>query len=263
MFGVVPRTLWERHHTPDDQNRIEMTLNSLLIRDGSRVILVDTGVGYKWSEKLAKIYKIDHSEHNLEKSLTEKGLKTTDVTDVILTHLHFDHVGGATYYSGGEAVPTFPNATYHIQKKQWEWAYNPSLKDRASYFSENYDALATNGRLNTIDGSGELYPGITLVEVNGHTESQQLVKISDGKRTLFHCGDLIPLHSQVAVPWVMAYDLRPLTTIREKQAYLTQAVVDNWLLFFTHDPRVLLARVEEGKKGFQICDQFESFENLN
>ncbi len=258
MFGVVPRTLWSRHHPPDEKGRIHMTMNALLIRDETRNILVDTGVGTKWNEKMMGIYAIEHEPDNLISSLERVGLKPEDITDVILTHLHFDHVGGATHIADGQAIPTFPNATHHVQRRQWDWAHAPSLKDQASFFPENYDPLQAAGLLNLLDGAVELFPGIDLVEIHGHTVAQQLVKISDGDTTLLHCADLIPLHSQISVPWVMAYDLYPLTTIAEKQDYLAQAVEEKWRLFFEHDPVVMAATIAQGKRGYEIVEKFDS-----
>lgn len=256
MFGVVPRPLWEKKAPADDKNRIQMGLNALLLTDGQRVILVDTGVGTKMGDKLNKIYVVDFEAAELTRSLKEAGFDPGDVTDVILTHLHFDHVGGATYEQGDTVVPTFPNAKYYVQKKHWEWAHDPSERDQASFFGENYDPLQENGLLEILDGPCELFPGVELLEVNGHTPGQQLVKVSDERKTLLHCGDLIPLSAHVPVPWVMGYDLFPLTTVAEKKNYLSQAVDENWLLFFEHDPYVVLGNVALTDKGYALNETF-------
>ncbi len=258
MFGVVPRVMWEKKAPPDPLNRIQMTMNALLVQDERRNILIDTGVGSKWTEKGAKIYDIDPSRHLLIDSLTAAGLKPGDITDVILTHLHFDHTGGSTSYNAeGRAVPTFPNARYYVQKGQWDWAHNPSEKDRASYFPENYDPLQASGQLQLVEGDVELLPHIFAIQINGHSPAQQLIKISDGTRTLLHCGDLLPMSAHVPGPWVMAYDLHPLKTIEEKNRILSQAAAEKWFMFFEHDPYIKLAHIVKGPKGFELGQTFD------
>ncbi|OQY30094.1 MAG: hypothetical protein B6244_01380 [Candidatus Cloacimonetes bacterium 4572_55] len=263
MFGVVPKTLWGKKEPADEYNRIEMGLNALLLQDTHRNILVDTGVGAKMSPKLCKIYAIDHSKTELIRSLKRIGLYPGDITDVILTHLHFDHAGGATCYQDGEIVPTFPNATYYIQKGQWELGNAASDKDRASFFPENFIPLKEHGQLEIVEGSFELFPHLHLIEVNGHTVSQQLVKVSDDKTTLLNCGDMIPLAAHISIPWVAAYDLYPLISIQEKKKYLAQAVDETWLLMFEHDVTCgVLGTIKYGTRGYQV-DQIYSFDFFN
>lgn len=253
MFGVVPRVLWERHFPPDEKNRIQMTTNLLLITSGNRRVLVDTGIGHKFDEKFYNIYAVDFSEKNLDRSLKALGLTFEDITDVILTHLHFDHTGGATAKDpDGTVRPTFPNAVYYVQKQQYEWAFEGNEKDRASYFAENYKPLRDAGQLKFLEGPGEILPGIEVIVVNGHTPAQQLPVIDGGSRKLLFAADLIPTHSHIPVPWVMAYDVEPLTTIEEKKLWLEVAEKEEWLIFFEHDPQVHLATVERSEKGYRL-----------
>lgn len=253
MFGVVPRVLWEKENPPDEKNRIYMALNALLLQGKGRNILVDTGIGTKGDEKFTKIYAVDHSEHSLQKALQEAGLTPDDITDVIVTHLHFDHVGGATYYDeAGQLRLQFPRATYHVQKKQLEWAQAGFEKDRASYLRENIEPLVQSERLNLLDGPTRLFEGVEILLVHGHTPAMQLVRVSDASTRLLYCADLIPLAAHIPVPWVMAYDLYPVETIKEKKEILRRAVEEDWLLFFEHDPRVYCGTVELTEKGYRL-----------
>ena len=253
MFGVVPRALWERKIPADDRGRIGMALRAMLIEEveGDRKILVDTGIGKKWDDKGADIYGVDHDRYDLHRSLAERGLKTSDITDVLLTHLHFDHAGGATRRDGDTFVPTFENATYHLQKGNLEWAQNPTEKDRASYLPENFEPLLREGVLELTDGPGEWLPGIELLISHGHTAHMQLPHVHGPEGHIAYCADMIPTSVHVPAPWVMAYDNFPLTTIDEKKATLTRAVEEDWILFFEHDPFGPAARVAVGKRGFE------------
>ncbi|HHI78398.1 MAG TPA: MBL fold metallo-hydrolase [Planctomycetes bacterium] len=258
MFGVVPRTLWEKKNPPDERNRVPMALRALLARkvDQSGAftgqnLLVDTGVGDKWSPKLADIYAVDHSQLSIERGLAEHGLKASDITQVLLTHLHFDHAGGATRKrEDGSIVPTFENATYYVQKGNLEWARNPTEKDRASYLPENWEPLIEAGVLEVIEGQGEFLPGIELILSFGHTDAMQLPRFHDKGQSLLYCADLVPTASHIPIPWVMAYDNRPLVTIEEKKSILPRAAAEGWWLFFEHDIQGPAAQVVQGPKGF-------------
>ncbi|GAB4365262.1 MAG: MBL fold metallo-hydrolase [Calditrichia bacterium] len=253
MFGVVPQTLWKKEHPPDDKNRIEMALNTLLLVGNGHVILIDTGIGDKFSEKFAEIYAIDHSRHSLLKSLANHNIQPEDVTDVILTHLHFDHAGGATYYDADGALKLrFPNASHYVQKKQLEWAQRGFEKDRASYLKENIEPLMKSDNLKILDGPQKLFDGVEILLSDGHTIAQQLVLISGEEGKLLYAGDLIPLSAHVPLPWVMAYDLNPVKTIEEKRSILKRAVEENWMVFFEHDPRIYCATIAETEKGFRL-----------
>lgn len=253
MFGVVPRVLWEKRKAADPQNRIQMGNNLLLLRGEGRVILVDTGIGDKIDQKFANIYAVDHSERHLPGSLEKLGLKLQDVTDVILTHLHFDHAGGATLRdSSGSIRPAFPNAAYYLQKRQWEQGMQPSEKDRASYFPENYLPLQEHGRLVIVEGEKELFPGVELIPIHGHTPGQQMVLVRGENQTLLYAGDLLPTSAHLPIPWVMAYDLYPMTTIEEKKRYLRRAADEEWLIVFEHDPEIRCATVQWNGKDYGL-----------
>lgn len=256
MFGVVPKPLWSKTNPVDERNRIQMGMRSLLLVSNEKKIIVDNGVGYKLSEKLNDIYGVDHSQFTLEKSLAELSYSTDDITDVILTHLHFDHAGGSTYRAeNGDIKLTFPNAVYYLQKKQWEWANNPSDRDKASFFPENFVPIQKTGHLNLLDGDYKFDEFITLPVVNGHTPGMQLIILHDERNTLLYTADLFPTTSHIPPPYIMGYDLFPLTTLDEKKRYLSRIVNENWRLFFEHDAFTETARVELTEKGFIAADK--------
>jgi glyoxylase-like metal-dependent hydrolase (beta-lactamase superfamily II) len=249
MFGVVPKPLWSRTNPPDDRNRITLAARALLVRDGRRTILIDNGNGPKFTEKLRDIYRLEDATSNLRLSLAALGVNPEEVTDVILTHLHFDHAGGSTLAVNGRAVPAFPNARYYVQGAHWAQAMNPTPKDRASFFPDDYMPLKEAGVLEFTDGEGELFPGISVLVTNGHTTAQQLPLITDGKTSLLFSCDLFPTTAHIPLPYVMAYDLRPLTTLEEKRAVLERAAAERWIIFFEHDPDTVACTVAQGPKG--------------
>ncbi|MEW5883812.1 MAG: MBL fold metallo-hydrolase [Armatimonadota bacterium] len=252
MFGVVPKPLWERRIPADERNRITLAMRCLLIVGEGRVILVDTGIGDKNEEKFADIFGIDHEHSSLEGSLREVGYEPEDVTDVILTHLHFDHCGGATRREGESVVPTFRNASYHVQREHWEWAMDPNPRERASFLKENFEPLAAQGNIRLLDGGGRFAEGIELLVVSGHTRAMQLVKVFDNAATLLFAADLVPTSAHVPLPWVMAYDVEPLRTIEEKGRILGAAADEGWLLFFEHDAEVESAVIERDARSFRV-----------
>ena len=252
MFGVVPKNLWSRTNAPDDQNRITMALRALLIQDGEKNILVDTGMGEKYDEKTRSIYKLDNSEFTLLDSLKAKGLAPEDITHVIQTHLHFDHCGGLVSQSAeGTLAPTFPNAKVFVQKENLKWAQNPTEKDRASYLKQDWDAIIAEGMLEQLDGPGEVFPGIELMIFNGHTRAQQLVRVHGGDQNVFFCADLMPTKAHISFPFIMGYDNFPLTTLQEKKELIPRMYEEKWLLFFEHDPESALTRIDSTPKGFK------------
>jgi glyoxylase-like metal-dependent hydrolase (beta-lactamase superfamily II) len=257
MFGVVPKTLWQRTNPPDEKNRIPMAARALLLRGGGRTILIDTGNGVKFDEKLASIYNISLDSHVLLDSLAKLGIRPEDVTDVILTHLHFDHAGGSTVIRDGMAMPTFPRAAYHIQREQWEAALHPTERDRASYFPENYLPLQAHGLVKFAEGDGELLPGVRVLAQHGHTAALQCPLISDGKTTLLYAADLVPTASHVPLPWIMAYDLRPLSTLEEKRKLLGRAAEEGWIVFFEHDPGVAAGMIQRTDKGLTLRERID------
>ncbi|MCF6268884.1 MAG: MBL fold metallo-hydrolase [Melioribacteraceae bacterium] len=257
MFGVIPKPLWERSSPADEKNRIKLKTRHMLLLSSDKKILIDTGSGKNWSEKFERIYGIDYSQHDLLPALEKVGVKPAEITDVILTHLHFDHIGGAVLFENGKPVPAFPNAIYHVQQRQYEWALNPSDRDKASYFNERFVTLAEEGILKQYSGDYQFDENINLIVVNGHTPSQQLVKVSDSTNTMLYCADLVPLSSHISPPYIMGYDLNPLETLKEKQTILQKAVDENWHLFFEHDPKVAAGTIKIGERGFIFDKTFE------
>ncbi|MBI4125706.1 MAG: MBL fold metallo-hydrolase [Deltaproteobacteria bacterium] len=257
MFGVVPKTLWSKKIAVDDRNRIDMRLRCLLLKGEGRNILVDNGMGTKWNEKLIDIYRLDHSEYNLEKALAEHHLKPDQITDVWLTHLHFDHAGGSTKEENGRCVPAFPKAAYYVQKDHLEWAQNPKEKDRASFVANDWETLLKEGVLKIVEGEKEILPGCRARLFHGHTRASQGLFLDDGQTKLLFCADTIPTSLHLGLPWIMAYDNFPLITLEEKKKILKQAAKENWILVFEHCPLVAAARVEKTEKGFQILDTIQ------
>lgn len=254
MFGIIPKPLWQKTNPPDDANRIKLATRNLLLTNGNRKILIDTGMGDKWDEKSKSIYAVDQS-NSLEGSLSEMNLKPEDITDVILTHLHFDHTGGSTKIENQKLIPTFPNAKYYVQKKNYEWAVYPSDRDKGSYLKNNFQPLMEEGVLIFIDGEEKFDDEIEIVIINGHTFAQQLIKISDSSNTILYCADLFPTTSHIPIPYVMAYDLQPLVTVEEKKKILAKAIEKNWKIFFEHDPETALATVMKDEKGFRVNEK--------
>ncbi|MCB0297212.1 MAG: MBL fold metallo-hydrolase [Calditrichaeota bacterium] len=258
MFGVVPRTLWERQKPGDERNRIQMCTNLLLIEGEKRKILVDTGIGDSFDDKLNDIYGVDHSRYSLASALQQAGIKPEQITDVILTHLHFDHAGGSTFRDrNGTVRATFPNAKYYLQGRQFGWAMQPSEKDRASFFQQHFIPLQENNQLILLEDGSELFPGIEVIPVEGHTVGQQMVLIHDDRQPLLFAGDLLPTSAHVSIPWVMAYDLYPLTTIEEKKHFLKRAVDQQWIIVFEHDPVIPAATVALTEKGYRLQDKID------
>jgi glyoxylase-like metal-dependent hydrolase (beta-lactamase superfamily II) len=249
MFGVVPKPLWEKSNPPDEKNRILLAARSLLLVGDGRKILIDVGNGNKYNEKLRAIYNFDNSRHDLVSSLGGRGISPGDITDVVLTHLHFDHAGGSTIRENGTVKPAFPNARYYVQREHWEAANKPTERDRASFFPDDFLPLDHHGVLHFTEGEGEVLPGISVRTVHGHTSALQCPVISDGKTTVFYCADLMPTTSHIQLPWIMAYDLRPLVTLEEKRTILNEAVEEEWILFFEHDPHTEAVTLKKTEKG--------------
>jgi glyoxylase-like metal-dependent hydrolase (beta-lactamase superfamily II) len=257
MFGVIPKVLWEKTNMPDARNRVHLATRCMLIQGNGKNILMDTGNGTKVTEKFRTIYSFDDTAHTLTNSLRSYGVMPEDITDVILSHLHFDHAGGSTKKENDKIVPAFQNATYYVQKTQWDTAKNPTERDRASFISDDYLALERHGVLRFLDGDLELFPGIEILISDGHTLGLQMLKISDGKSTLFYPADLIPFISHIPLPYIMGYDLRPLVTLEDKRKYITAAFEQQWLIFFEHDPSVTLGTVIKNEKGFTFGSVIE------
>jgi len=248
MFGVVPKNLWEKAIPADLENRIPMTSRSLVIRGNGRVILVDNGVGDKLPDRFKKIYGIAASAHSMDERLAPLHLSAADITDVILTHLHFDHAGGSIALVGGNLAPAFPNARYYVQQSQWDLACSPSLRDRSSYIPDNFLPLLEHKVLHLMDGPvDDFFEGIHLIVTNGHTPGQQHPLILGSDRSLFFCADLIPTSAHLPISWHMAYDNHPIDIMDEKAALLARAVNENWILCFEHDPVTPAASVRKDR----------------
>lgn len=254
MFGIIPKPLWERRIPADDRNRIGLHMRCLLLEGHGRLVLIDNGLGDKYDAKFKDLYAVDHEQAELHRSLGEAGFSALDVTDVILTHLHFDHCGGSTRRVGDRLELVFPNARHHVQQAHWDWARNPNVRERGSFLEENLGPLYESGQLHLLKGEGEVFPGIEVMTVDGHTEAQQVVKVSGPEGTLAFVADLLPTVSHLAPAWNMAYDVRPLTTIREKADFLEQALEGRWHLFFEHDPDVAVAGLERSERGIRIVE---------
>jgi glyoxylase-like metal-dependent hydrolase (beta-lactamase superfamily II) len=249
MFGVVPRILWEKKTTPDEKNRICLGLNCLLVRTGRHNVLIDTGCGEKYGEKETRLYRIERQQTLLGELKQKAALSASDINLVINTHLHFDHCGGNTSIVDGRVVPTFPEATYLVRRSEYENANRPNERTAASYFKDNWRSIEENGRLRLVDQDEEVLPGIHLVHTPGHTEGHQSVLIESNGSKLFYLADLCPTSAHVSLPWIMAYDLYPLTTLETKKEVFRRALAEQWLLFFEHDPHVAAGRLleEDGK----------------
>jgi glyoxylase-like metal-dependent hydrolase (beta-lactamase superfamily II) len=258
MFGVVPKSLWQRANPPDEQNLCTWAMRCLLVEENNRRIVIDTGMGKKQDAKFFNYYHPDNPDA-LEKSLRDLGHGFEDITDVLLTHLHFDHCGGALYRSDhGEILPRFPNAVYWSHRTHWNCATQPNEREKASFLADNILPLQGAGVLRFLDETGEssLPPGISVQIVNGHTEAMMLPKIRLGERTLLFCADLIPSAAHIPLPWVMAYDVRPLVTLKEKRETLEQAAAENWILFFEHDRATECCTVEKTERGVRLKETF-------
>jgi len=249
MFGVVPKVMWAKTNPADAENRIELVLQCLLIRTGQHNIVVDTGLGDKMKDRFLEIYSVDRTR-NLRGGLEEQGLKPEDIDLVINTHLHFDHCGGNTVLGPDRRpVPAFPNARYIVQQAEWDEATNPNERTKASYLPENFMPIMEAGQLTLAHGEQEVIPGVHLMPTSGHTRGHQMVKIVSQGETAIYMGDLIPLVSQIRLPFVMSYDLYPMVTIEVKRAFLRQAAAEHWLLIFDHDPKFTMGylAVENGE----------------
>jgi glyoxylase-like metal-dependent hydrolase (beta-lactamase superfamily II) len=246
FFGVVPKPMWSKKATPDDQNRLDAGLNSLLIRSGDRNVLVETGIGNKLSEKLVQIYK---QPAKLLDNLHAAGVAPEDIDIVINTHLHFDHCGWNTVRRGEQIVPTFPKAKYYVQKKEWEHGRLQLERDAISYMSPNYDPLIESGQMELIDGDREIAPGVSVKVFPGHTAHMQAVMVESNGKKACYISDLIPTSMHLDLTWVMAFDLFPLTTIESKKQYYAEAIPERWLTVFTHDDKTPWGHIEKGERG--------------
>jgi len=247
FFGVVPKVLWSKRVTADDQNRVSAGLNSLLVRTGKQNILIETGIGNKLSEKMVRIYT---QPAKLLENLGAAGVAPEDIDIVINSHLHFDHCGWNTVRGkDGAVVPTFPRAKYYAPEGEWQYARRPSERDAISFISENYDPLVESGRMTLLRGGEEIVPGISVKTYPGHTAHMQAIFVRSGGKTACYISDLIPTSAHLDITWGMAFDLYPLQTIESRKQYYAEAIPQRWLTVFTHDPVTPWGVVEQGDKG--------------
>jgi glyoxylase-like metal-dependent hydrolase (beta-lactamase superfamily II) len=256
MFGVVPRSMWERLTTPDSKGMCTWSMRCMLIEDGNKLILIDCGLGNKQDEKFFSHYE-PHGDDTLTKSLNKLGFTESDITDVLLTHLHFDHCGGAIKREGDKLIPAFSNATYWSNEKHWDWAIHPNAREKASFLKENILPIQESGQLKFVeDGSTAIHPSVLIKTVSGHTESMLIPHISYMGNTIVYAADLFPSRWHIPIPYVMAYDTRPLLTLEEKLVFLPNAAENNYLLFFEHDPSVELCSLQATERGVKEKECF-------
>lgn len=265
MFGVVPKSIWNRSNPADENNLCTWALRCLLVIEGDRKILIDTGMGNKQDAKFFSHYH-PHETVSLQVALSKLNISTTDITDVLLTHLHFDHVGGAINKEGETLIPAFPNATYWVSEPQWELALNPNKRERASFLKENILPLKETGKLKLISippyksetSLQEIYfsPSISCYVVNGHTQGMLLPKIQTQTGTFVYMADLLPSVGHLPIPYVMGYDMQPLVTLNEKELFLNDALKNNYTLFFEHDPENECCNLQLTEKGIRVLDTF-------
>jgi glyoxylase-like metal-dependent hydrolase (beta-lactamase superfamily II) len=258
MHGVVPKSMWNKVNPADENNMCTWAMRCMLIEVGESKILIDCGIGEKQDSKFLSRYFL-HGDETLNKSLEKAGVKPEDITDVFLTHLHFDHCGGAIKKVGDELLPAFPNARYWSDKLHWKSAIKPNAREKASFLEENILPIKASGKLefvSTHDG-GEWMYGIIVRYMQGHTESMMLPIIPYKNTKIVFCADLFPSVAHISLPWVMGYDMQPLETLKEKEEILDLAVENNWVLFFEHDPNVECATIENTDKGYKAKKTFK------
>ncbi|SNR13920.1 MBL fold metallo-hydrolase [Tenacibaculum jejuense] len=264
MFGVVPKSLWQRTNPADVNNMIDMSMRCLLIEDGDRLTLIDTGIGNKQSDKFYGYYYL-FGDFSLDKSLAELGFHRDDITDVFLTHLHFDHCGGAIQWNKDKTgfEPAFKNAKFWSNSRHWDWAVNPNPREKASFLSENILPIEESGQLNFLHLNAKDDVGFDVLFKDGHTEKQMLPKIQYKGKTIVFMADLLPTVGHIPLPYVMGYDTRPLLTLKEKEAFLTEAADNEYLLFLEHDAHNEVITVKHTEKGVRLNETYKFREIFN
>lgn len=257
MFGVVPKSLWSRTNPADEQNLCTWAMRSLLIEDGGKLILIDNGIGDKQSTSFLKHYAL-HGDDSLVKSINNVGYNIADITDNLLTHLHFDHCGGGTKYNDtkDKIIPTFANAQYWVHEEHWQWATVPNDREKASFLAENLLPLQASGQLNFINQNETIFNNITYLYANGHTDKQTIPHINYKGKTIVFAADLLPSVGHIPLPYVMGYDTRPLLTLEEKANFLNNAADNDYIIFLQHDPVNECCTVEKTEKGVRLKDTF-------
>ena len=258
MFGVVPKSIWQKLNPPDEKNLCTWSMRCLLVEDENRLVLIDNGIGNKQDEKFLSHYYL-HGEQSLDASLQAQGFHRNDITDVFLTHLHFDHCGGSIERKGEALVPAFPNATYWSNESHWNWAVKPNDREKASFLKENILPIAETGQLKFIkekDGFS-LTNNISIRFVYGHTEAMMLPEILYKDKTIVFMADLLPSVAHLPIPYVMAYDMFPLKTLSEKKQFLEEAEGNDYILFFEHDARYECCTLQKTEKGIREKEMFK------
>jgi glyoxylase-like metal-dependent hydrolase (beta-lactamase superfamily II) len=251
MFGVVPKTLWQKLNQPDENNMCTWAMRCLLVEVGNRLILIDNGIGNKQDAKFYSHYYL-HGNDSLLESIKKTGFSPADITDMFLTHLHFDHCGGGVYREGEKLQLTFPRATYWSNEAHWAWAAQPNAREKASFLKENILPMQESGQLKMVNPNGEFSDFMQVLFMDGHTEKQMLPKINYKGKTLVFCADLLPSAAHIPLPYVMGYDMRPLQTLTEKEAFLNQAAAENWILVLEHDAVHECCTVQQTGKGVKL-----------
>lgn len=267
MFGIVPKKMWQKLNPPDENNLCTWAAKCLLVETEFRKILIDTGLGIKHTDTFKKHFEPSENQ-DIVQSLEKMGIEADQITDVFLTHLHFDHCGGATIYAEEnkdsqselttrELIPTFPNAIYWSNQRHWDWAMNPNARESASFLKENFQPLQEKGVLKFIDieENIEFTPNIRIHFTYGHTEAMMMVKLETQNKTLVYCADTLPSKWHIGLPYIMAYDIRPLESLKEKTALLEQAATEGWYLYFEHDPDTECGTVKKDEKGRIVLDK--------
>jgi len=258
MFGVVPKTIWNKTNPADENNLCTWAMRCLLVEDGDRLILIDTGIGNKQDAKFFSYYYL-HGDASLNSSLSKLGFTTDDITDVFLTHLHFDHVGGAVKRDGEKLLPAFKNATYWSNRQHWDWAVNPNDREKASFLKENIMPIQESGQLKFIDAKDGVHfmDGLDVRFVYGHTDAMMLPLINYKGKKILYMADLLPSVGHLPLPYVMAYDMFPLTTLNEKKIFLHEALEKEYILYFEHDPVNECCTLQQTERGIRVKDTFK------
>jgi len=258
MFGVVPKAIWQKTNPADSNNLCTWAMRCLLIEDGNKLTLIDTGIGNKQDEKFFSHYYL-HGDDSMNKSLANLGFSMDEVTDVFLTHLHFDHVGGAVVRNNEKLAPAFKNATYWSNEKHWQWAAEPNAREKASFLKENILPIKESGQLKFVEEKEniEWQKGINISFAYGHTDAMMLPKMSYKGKTIVYMADLLPSVGHLPLPYVMAYDMFPFKTLTEKQAFLEEAVENNYILYLEHDPINECCTLQRTEKGIRVAETFK------
>lgn len=256
MFGVVPKSIWQRTNPADENNMCSWAMRCLLIEDGDRLILFDTGMGNKQSDKFFSYY-YPYGDDSLERSLKDSGFSKDDITDVFLTHLHFDHCGGSVIYNYERKLDlNFKNARYWSNADHWKWATHPNAREKASFLKENIMPIQESGHLNFVEGNNSPFDNVEIFFADGHTEKQMIPMVRYKENTIVFAADLLPSTGHIPLPYVMGYDVRPLVTLQEKEQFLNQAVANDYVLFFEHDPVNECCTLQTTDKGVRLKETF-------